>query len=274
LEDICTLKDARELAVNSAMASLKEIAEASTFPIFRRDKNIFVHEATCVFVQMRGSDFILTAAHALEAKGNYEIMLPERGISSLPHKMAYVRTKAPRSDRSKDKLDFAIIPVSLDWRELGVVPIVYSEAPERTDGVLVATVGFPNSQMRINRQRRRITPVCSVFLSEKQNEVNGLPVHPDTHLVATRHPKYNLEKGRKVRAISFKGKSGGPMFEIAGLNSIEVLAGISSVKIQPMAIFTEIVERGIILGTRLSYVERYLDQTEVGKLPLVSPCMS
>jgi hypothetical protein len=253
MNSLVSLDDALVEALDRAVDSSKTLIESSICPIFRIQNGRLEHEGTCSFLRIDDFDYLVTAAHVVDILNGHRLALPSGPLIPLTLPMA--RSIAPNGNRSTDKLDFAYSRLSPAWRDFGIAPLEFRETPEQDGAKIYCAVGFPNTQMTIDPKNLNIRPVGVLSFMRRIDEINGLAVHPNFHLVLQRNRKYALQNGKKTKQFSPIGMSGGLVFEVEGATNLDVLAGNKSPVLRPKALMTELVANGnAILATRLSYV--------------------
>lgn len=249
-----TLKESVREALVDVEKSVARRARASVRPIYRNKGLRPEQLGTCSFLEIDGADYLVTAAHVVDNHRSNTLFVGQRALIGIT--LTFRSTVPPAGKRANDKLDFGFARLDGSWRNHGIEPMAVSALIDRDDALLYSAIGYPNSRNRkYNPVKSTVRPTVRQFISSPVNDpaaFAAIGLSPDVHLALRRDPKYALSGGARVNPFEPRGMSGGMIFALYGMHSIDVVAGLKKPLVVPEAIVTERnVEHKLLFGTRL-----------------------
>lgn len=254
---LLTLKESVRDALVDVEQFVARRARASVRPIYRNKGLRPEHLGSCSFLEVDGSDYLVTAAHVIDSHEQHTLFVGQRKFVGIT--LTFRSTVPPAGKRAKDKIDFAFAPLDDSWRRRGIEPIPVSALVERVKAPLYSALGYPNSRNRkYNPVKGTVKPTARQFISNPVEDPAAfaeIGLSPNVHLALRRDPKYALSRGTRVTPFEPRGMSGGMIFGLYGVQSPAVLAGLESPLVVPEAIVTErSAKHKLLFGTRLSSI--------------------
>lgn len=251
---LLTLKESVRDALVDLEHFVAQRARASVRPIYRNKGLRPEQLGTCSFLEIDGADYLVTAAHVIDNHEDHTLFVGQGEFVGIT---LTFRSTVPRAGkRANDKIDFAFAPLDGSWRERGIEAIPVSDLIDRADAPLYSAIGYPNSRNRkYNPVKNTVKPTVRQFISNPVDDpaaFAAIGLSPDVHLALRRDPKYALSGGVRVKPFEPRGMSGGMIFALYGVQSLDVIAGLKPPLVVPEAIVTErSAEHKLLFGTRL-----------------------
>lgn len=246
-----------------ARAASQQLAH-SVLPLYREtDGGRPEPFATCTLIEHAGCKFFVTAAHALEDRGDSDIYFANTAsgkIEQVPVNSAYFPVEREQGPKP---LDIAVAPVTPrnagefdGCRFLAADDFAVADRPDHSNPALSLyfMVGFSasRSRYRIHAQRRRINqdafPLTAIPSTPEKYAAGALD--EGVHLAIDYDERDINRSGKRVVPPRLQGVSGGGMFRFNGLSN--------EIKLVAIAVEHRRNER-IIVGTRIDVVLGLID---------------
>lgn len=229
------------------------------------------HVGSCVFVKIRGSEYIVTAAHVLRDS-------PSDGLVIGDLRSAGPFTGEFKIFRRSDLLDVAIARVPRKLRSYLTAAKFYDldwclQRPAVWVPRRCVIFGLPHSknkrlhQEQLPMQRRQFGFLA---LPAETQFVDGLPhINAKTHMVLDWTPdEVMTSSGGRWNPPSLKGMSGGAVIDLGNLEAEDVMAGLRTPQPLVEGIVSLWRKKQKVVGVRFKTMIELLDRTNGWPAPL------
>ncbi len=211
---------------------------------------------TGIYVVMRGTGYLLTAAHVVDHRESGTICVPTRaGIMSLKGGVGG-NALAPNQTRQDDKIDIAYIRMDAETHanlHESFVPLdrrYFSLDGLIDPGTFCAVGGYPLTRARRTDSAYQSESYSYVGMSVDHEEYFRLGYDPEIHVIVHyRIKKTVFPEGDRANPPHPRGLSGGGIFQVA-LESI--LAANSKPRILVASMHTYLKRENYFIGTRIA----------------------
>ncbi|MGA2491468.1 MAG: hypothetical protein ABSF67_00805 [Roseiarcus sp.] len=247
------LRDRIDACAAAAQARFRD----AVIPIYGANENGRPeHIGSAVLLKVNGRKVILTAAHVADENKVTTLYAPGRPKSPerlgelIEIKDLFEATKAPQSDRARDRFDFAYCGLS-DELSQAIVGRFIDEHEVATsavveEGRLYTALGYPNSKnSKHNPLTRSVHPTLLPYSNVHKVDkavAASLPCGGQRHIFLP-YGKRSRSNGQIVNSVQLRGMSGGAVID-SGAAPIPLLAGIT----------IERREKRVLIATRMSTI--------------------
>lgn len=264
-----TLKTVNEIVrerMNKCVDTLTHKYMKSVRPIYGSTyKRKPEHIGSCVLIELESIKYLITAAHVIDHNEDTTLYVANT-THLIEIKSKAIVSKAYNNDRYKDKLDFAILPLSEEMIIKLNDVIFLSESDMLTfdnqnDKSMYLALGFPNTQnKKVDIFNRIVTQnpfVYSSLLNKEAYIFKKIGADQKFNLLLNFSSKQSKDENNNVvNSFSPVGTSGGGLFLIEGMNNPENYRPNSPCSGKLVGILIENHKRyHVILATKISVIK-------------------
>jgi len=203
---------------------VKDLFRTAIRPVYRSTDGVLpIHVGTCTLFRVGTDVFVVTAAHIIDQHPRAELWIG--GVHSIvPLSGMFSRTVAPNGDRSQDRFDFSVSPLTADLaHELGTVGCIephFISKGRREDRkhAMYVCIGYPNSQNKdMHAGRREVNAQLWMHVApgrSKHQKLGKWGQATEQHLFVDFQKYASTTAGTRKRSTHPQGTSGGPVFYI------------------------------------------------------------
>ena len=115
MPEVQTLKEAIRQSLTKLETLVLSHARPCVRPVYQDTGTRPEQIGTCTFVEIDGTDYLVTAAHVIDAHRDRSLFVGQGQL--IPLNARFHSTAAPRG---MDKLDFGFAALAPSWREAGM----------------------------------------------------------------------------------------------------------------------------------------------------------
>lgn len=231
---IVTLKDAINEKIVSLPESARQRFRKAIVPIYgATDNGRATALGSALRIKINKIPYLVTAAHLIDHISYTSLNMPSEG-KLLPVEGDFFTTTKPDNSRTNDKFDFAFSKISPEIAEKFTDDSFIHEEKicdtPMKEGHLYTALGYPCStnEKTILHYEQKIIPKIATYSGtalkdglEKLNKNQN--INNKEHIII-KHNKKSLDtKFRKVNSYDPHGFSGGGLFDLGNVASIEVM---------------------------------------------------